>query len=125
MLAHRAGVPNLPPEAIDLDLIGQRDRVLEILCDAKLQSRPGQILAYHAVTGGFMLGNRVVGPFGRDNPRAFGHLDFSNVFTWADPDRALSVALLTTGKPVVSSHMISLFRLLGEIGRAFPRIDSE
>ena len=270
VLGHRAGVPNLPPEAVDLDLLGRPDRVLEILCDAQLQSRPGRVLAYHAVTGGFilgevvervtgqsvrqvlreqiaeplglrwmnygvprehfdeaavnaftgpapppplsgllrralgadtrtivelsndprfvcgvlpsanvmttawelcafyqclleegrfegrqvfaprtvrhataeqsyweidftlmapiryglgfMLGNPTIGLFGRDNPHAFGHLGFSNVFSWADPDRDLSVALLTTGKPVLSLHVIALVDLIGEIGRAFPRL---
>jgi CubicO group peptidase (beta-lactamase class C family) len=270
VLAHRAGVPNLPPDAIDLDLLGKPDQVLELLCDAELQSRPGRLLAYHAVTGGFilgevvervtgkslrevlreeiadplglqwlnygvtpeqvgevalnactgpspppplaqilrralgadlrdvvelsndprfltgvipsanvmttaleintfyqclldggehegkqvfdartirhataeqswwevdftllyplryglgfMLGSKRVGPFGRDNPYAFGHIGFSNVFCWADPERELSVALLTTGKPVVALHVIPLFDLIGEIGKVFPKL---
>lgn len=56
VLAHRAGIPNLPPGSVDLDLLSNPDQVLEVLCDAKLQSRPGRMLAYHAVTGGFILG---------------------------------------------------------------------
>jgi CubicO group peptidase (beta-lactamase class C family) len=56
LLAHRAGLPNLPPDALDLDLLGQPDRVLELMCDARLSSRPGRVLAYHAVSGGFVLG---------------------------------------------------------------------
>jgi len=35
VLAHRAGLPNLPPEAFDLDLLGEPDRILEIPCDAE------------------------------------------------------------------------------------------
>jgi len=59
ILSHRAGIPNLPPEAIDLDLLGRPERVVEILADARPRSRPGRLLAYHAVSGGFVLGEIV------------------------------------------------------------------
>jgi CubicO group peptidase (beta-lactamase class C family) len=268
VLAHRAGMPNLPPEALDLDLLGHPDKVLELLCDAELTSRPGRALAYHAVTGGFvlaevvrrvtgkdiqevlreeitqplgldrmrygvvpedvdlvainsftgppvpppisgvlqralgasvedvvelsndprfltgvipsanvittahelsvfyqclldhgrygdaqvfqprtvrhataeqsyweidftlgaplryglgfMLGNKRFGPFGTDNPHAFGHIGFSNVFSWADPDRGLVVSMLNTGKPVLSPQVFPLLKVLKSIGHAFP-----
>ena len=55
ILSHRAGIPNLPPEAIDLDLLGRPERVVAILADAKPRTRPGRLLAYHAVSGGFVL----------------------------------------------------------------------
>ena len=268
LLAHRAGIPNLPPEAIDLELLGHPDRVVEILCDARLRTRPGRMLAYHAVSGGFVLGevvrqvcgqdirrvlekeileplrlrwmrygvvredlprvavNAFTGPpvppplaqilrgalgtsiphavelsndprfllgtipsanvvttadelaaffqcllqegeldgvrvfdprtvhratseqswwemdwtlglpiryglgfmlggrvslFGADNPAAFGHLGLSNVLGWADPEREIAVALLNSGKPLVSAHVVPLAQLLLEIGRAFRR----
>jgi CubicO group peptidase (beta-lactamase class C family) len=56
VLAHRAGVPNLPPEVLDLDNIGNRELLREALCDAKPFARPGRFLAYHAISGGFILG---------------------------------------------------------------------
>jgi CubicO group peptidase (beta-lactamase class C family) len=269
VLAHRAGVPNLPPEAIDLDLLGRTDEVVNLLCESELVSRPGRVLAYHAVTGGFILGEvvrrvtgqdmrqvydeqigrhlgarymsfgvrpddvdavaknaftglpvvpplkqilqralglgmrevvelsndrrflegiipsanscatadelsvfyqcllqsgewegkRVFSPrtvrrataeqaiweidftlgmpiryglgfmlggkslslFGRDNPFAFGHLGLSNVFGWADPERAISVALLTTGKGVIGPHMRPLLEWIVKVGEIFPR----
>jgi CubicO group peptidase (beta-lactamase class C family) len=268
LLAHRAGIPNLPPDSIDLDLLGHPDRVVEILSAARPRSRPGRLLAYHAVSGGFVLGevvrrvtgrdirsvleneileplglrwmrygvkpedvqrvalNAFTGPpvpppvaqilrnalgtdlhhavelsndprfltgiipsgnvvttaeefsaffqcllqqgelggvrvfeprtvrhataeqsyweldltlglpiryglgfmlgggvslFGYDNPEAFGHLGLSNVIAWADPERSISVALLTSGKPILSSHVLRLGQLLFEIGRAFPK----
>ena len=34
---------------------------------------------------GLMLGDRPVGIFGQNTPRAFGHLGFTNIFAWADP----------------------------------------
>ena len=70
---------------------------------------------------GFMLGSRSLGLFGFDNPRAFGHVGLSNVFTWADPERELVVALLTTGKPVLGAHVVPLLKLLRDIGRTFPK----
>jgi len=270
LLAHKAGIPNLPPEAMDLDLLGQPEKVVEIMCDAELRSRPGRVLAYHAVSGGFvlaevvrrvtgsdirtvldreligplgyrwmrygvrsedlplvardavtgppvpwpislilrnalgaeiehvielandpryltgivpsanivttaselcafyqclldggeqngvrvlepntirhatgesawwevdftlglpiryglgfMLGNKGVGLFGSDNEHAYGHVGFSNIFSWADPERALSVALCASGKPVLSLHAVRLVQWLLAIGRAFPKV---
>uniref|UniRef100_UPI003BF7E891 serine hydrolase domain-containing protein n=1 Tax=Stenotrophomonas maltophilia TaxID=40324 RepID=UPI003BF7E891 len=56
VLAHRAGVASLPKEALDLDLIDDGERLVELICDAKPASAPGRLLAYHAVSGGFILG---------------------------------------------------------------------
>ncbi len=270
LLAHKAGIPNLPPESIDLDLLGQPEKVVEIMCDAELRSRPGRVLAYHAVSGGFvlaevvrrvtgddirtvlereligplgyrwmrygvreadlplvardavtgppvpwpvsailrnalgaeiehvielandpryltgivpsanvvttaselcafyqclldggeqngvrvleprtirhatgesawwevdftlglpiryglgfMLGSRGISLFGTDNDHAFGHVGFSNTFSWADPERALSVAMCASGKPVLSLHAVRLVQWLRAIGRAFPKV---
>jgi CubicO group peptidase (beta-lactamase class C family) len=270
LLAHKAGIPNLPPDAMDLDLLGQPEKVVEIMCDAELRSRPGRVLAYHAVSGGFvlaevvrrvtgddirtvleheligplgyrwmrygvreadlplvardavtgpsvpwpispilrnalgadiehvielandpryltgivpsanivttafelcafyqclldggeqngvrvlepatirhatgesawweidftlglpiryglgfMLGSRGISLFGRDNEHAFGHVGFSNIFSWADPERALSVALCASGKPVLSLHAVRLVQWLGAIAGAFPKV---
>ena len=64
VLAHRAGVPNLPSEALDLDRADDREFLVGLLCDAKPFARPGRTLAYHAVSGGFILGevvNQVTG----------------------------------------------------------------
>jgi CubicO group peptidase (beta-lactamase class C family) len=70
---------------------------------------------------GFMLGGSPVGLFGPRTPHAFGHLGFTNIVSWADPDRSLSVALLTSGKPFLSLDVIRLLQLVVEIARAFPR----
>jgi CubicO group peptidase (beta-lactamase class C family) len=65
VLAHRAGVPNLPRDAFDLDHMPDRDYLREVLCDAKPFARPGAMLAYHAVSGGFILGEVVQQVTGR------------------------------------------------------------
>ncbi|TFG94689.1 MAG: class A beta-lactamase-related serine hydrolase [Myxococcales bacterium] len=270
ILAHRAGIPNLPPGAIDLDLLQTPDHVIELLCEARPRTRPGRLVAYHAVSGGFILAevvkratgssirevfekeialplglhrtsygvppsdvdqvavNAATGPplppplswvlrgalgvgvrkavelsndprfltsiiaaanvvttagelatfydclldegrlgevrvfdprtvrhatseqsyweidltlglpiryglgfmlgsegpslFGWNNPRAFGHVGFTNVLSWADPQRRLAVALLTSGKPILGPHVARLVQLMVEIGRAFPKV---
>jgi CubicO group peptidase (beta-lactamase class C family) len=66
VLAHRSGVPNLPREAMGLDRVGDRDLMLQVLCDAKPSSAPGKNLAYHATSGGFILGEVVHRVTGRD-----------------------------------------------------------
>jgi len=270
ILAHRAGIPNLPPGSIDLDLLETPERVIELLCEARPRTRPGRLVAYHAVSGGFILAevvrratgssirevfekeialplglhrtsygvhpdevdavavNAATGPpvppplswilrgalgvgvrevvelsndprfltsiiaaanvvttagelaafydcllgegtlggvrvfdprtvrhatseqsyweidltlglpiryglgfmlgtegpslFGWNNPRAFGHIGFTNVLSWADPQRRLAVALLTSGKPILGPHVARLVQLMVAIGRAFPKV---
>jgi CubicO group peptidase (beta-lactamase class C family) len=269
VVSHKAGIPNLPPEAFDLDLLEQPERMLEIMCELRPRARPGQLLAYHAVSGGFVLAevarratgrtlrellaekfreplglewlhygveaeqvplvaqNALTGPplvppistllrnaigvplaevvrlsndprflraiipsanvistardmaaffqclldggelggvrvlrprtiqhaidgqtgreldltlllpitysmgfmlgtpwlslYGWNHPRAFGHLGLSNIFCWADPDRDLAVALLTTGKPVISLHAVRIAQLVSALHDTFPK----
>jgi CubicO group peptidase (beta-lactamase class C family) len=66
VLAHRSGVPNLPREALDLDRADDRDFLVEALCDAKPFHSPGKLLAYHAVSGGYILGEVVHRTTGKD-----------------------------------------------------------
>ena len=71
---------------------------------------------------GPMLGDDPIGLFGPRSGHAFGHIGFTNIWSWADPERGLAVALLTSGKPVLALQVIRLFQLIFEINRAFPRI---
>ncbi|WP_370501466.1 lipase LipE [Mycolicibacterium sp. jd] len=48
---------------------------------------------------GYMLGSKRFGPFGRDAAGAFGHTGLTDIVVWADPQRALSVAVVSSGKP--------------------------
>jgi CubicO group peptidase (beta-lactamase class C family) len=270
VLSHRAGVPNLPADAFDLDRFGDREFQLEMLCAAKPRSRPGKLLSYHAVSGGFiiaeivkrvtgkgirsvlaqeileplgfrwgnygvkatdvervalsyptgppalpplstvleralglppdeitvrsndpryltgvvpsgnvittanelsrffellraggeldgvrileprtirratserafreidftlvaplrhasgfMLGARAISLFGPDTEEAFGHLGFTNVLGWADPERALSVGLMTSGKPMLHPALGDLWLLTRAIGQEAPKV---
>jgi CubicO group peptidase (beta-lactamase class C family) len=55
VLAHRAGVAALPREALDIERINDDEFLLEAVCDAKPAHAAGELLAYHAVSGGFIL----------------------------------------------------------------------
>lgn len=59
VLAHRAGVPGLPKAALDLDRVNDREFLTRTICEAKPFVKPGTLLAYHAVSGGFILGEIV------------------------------------------------------------------
>lgn len=270
ILSHRAGVPNLPREVFDLDVLEDPARILDVICDTKPVSRPGKSLAYHAISGGFilqailervtgkplrrlladeildplgfrwgnygveaedvplvgrcyatgfpvlpplstlltralgvpvgeiiaksndprflqatipaanvitsanelgrffellraggtldgveilhprtirratvehsyreldltlgfptryslgfMLGAQVLSLYGPDTEETFGHLGFSNVLGWADPARALSGALVTSGKPIVYPELPQLLALMARIGRHTGRV---
>ena len=59
VLAHRAGVPALPRELLEVDKLADRDLVCRVICEAKPQLKPGKLLAYHAISGGVILGEIV------------------------------------------------------------------
>jgi len=71
---------------------------------------------------GFMLGQYPVSLFGWDAPHAFGHLGFTNIFSWADPERDLAAAVVTSGKPFLNAEILRLLSLIFTIGRVFPKI---
>jgi CubicO group peptidase (beta-lactamase class C family) len=66
VLTHRAGVPNMPPEQMRLENLAHPERIVRLLCAARPTWTPGRRLAYHAITGGFILGEIVRRVTGRD-----------------------------------------------------------
>lgn len=66
---------------------------------------------------GFMLGQQTLSLYGPGTPEAFGHLGFITIFTWADPQRDLTGALLTTGKTMLGTHFPALLKLQWDINR--------
>jgi CubicO group peptidase (beta-lactamase class C family) len=59
VLAHRAGVPTLPRKTLDLEHVSDRELIIQAISDAKPFVKPGTLLAYHAVSGGYILGEIV------------------------------------------------------------------
>ena len=72
-------------------------------------------------SAGFMLGADVLSLFGPDTDEAFGHLGFTNVLGWADPERGLSVGLITSGKPILHPGLPLLWALTRRIGQEAPK----
>jgi len=70
---------------------------------------------------GFMLGLRSFGFYGPRTADAYGHLGFTNVLGWADPDRDISVAFMNTGKPLLSARMVAWLNVTRVIGTRIPR----
>ena len=70
---------------------------------------------------GFMLGNRAMSFYGPRTQKAFGHMGFTNVLAWADPERDISACFMNTGKPLLSAKMIAWFNITRAIGTRIPR----
>jgi CubicO group peptidase (beta-lactamase class C family) len=70
---------------------------------------------------GFILGARLASPYGIGTPRAFGHLGFTNVFVYADPTRDIAVALMTSGKPVLTPALARTLWVMQVIAAKMPR----
>jgi CubicO group peptidase (beta-lactamase class C family) len=59
ILSHRAGIPNVPKEALDLATVNDWEAQRELMYAMKPLSRAGKRQAYHAVSGGNVLGEVV------------------------------------------------------------------
>lgn len=70
---------------------------------------------------GFMLGGQWLSLYGPDTAYAFGHLGFTNIVSWADPERQVAAALITSGKPLVYPELLYLYDVMRQIGRACPK----
>ena len=66
---------------------------------------------------GLILGERSLGLYGVNTEQAYGHLGFIQIITWADPQRDLAAALLTTGKPIEARSLYRLSQLMLTISR--------
>jgi CubicO group peptidase (beta-lactamase class C family) len=119
LLSHRAGVPSLPADAFDLDRIGDREFMLGLLCAAKPRSRPGKLLSYHAVSGGFIIAEIVRRVTGKDIRAVLGQEILKPLgFRWGNygvrPKDIGRVALsYPTGPPALPPLSTFLHRALG------------
>ena len=69
-----------------------------------------------AFSYGYMLGGKVLSLYGPNTTEAFGHLGWINIMGWADPERALSVGLITTGKSVIYPELARFWEIGHRIG---------
>ncbi len=70
-----------------------------------------------AFSYGYMLGGRVLSLYGPNTTQAFGHLGWINIMGWADPERDLSVGLITTGKSVLYPELARFWEIGRRIGK--------
>jgi CubicO group peptidase (beta-lactamase class C family) len=119
VLAHRAGVASMPPETLDLDRIGDHDFILRAICESKPSIRPGRILAYHAVSGGYILGEIVRRVTGRSVREVLAEEILDPLgFRWGNygvrPDDVDRVApAYVTGPPLLPPLSTLVKRVLG------------
>jgi CubicO group peptidase (beta-lactamase class C family) len=66
VLSHRAGIPQLPRDMLDLERLEDPERILEAIPRLRSVHRPGAAVAYHTVSGGFVLGEIVRRVTGKD-----------------------------------------------------------
>ena len=74
---------------------------------------------------GLMLGARLLSLYGQDTQHAFGHLGFTNMLAWADPERAISVAVMTNGKPALYPELARFYNLMQRITSVAPKVARE
>ncbi|PLW81181.1 serine hydrolase [Kineobactrum sediminis] len=76
-------------------------------------------------SAGLMLGDEPFGIWGPNSRQAFGHLGLVNKFAWADPQRDLSAAILTSGLPVIAHHIPALVNVIRSIAKTVPVRDCD
>ena len=119
VLAHRAGVPSISSDALDLDHLDDREYLLGLITEAKPSLQPGTTLAYHAVSGGFILGeivHRVTGKPIREvlHDEILGPLDFRWGNYGVAPEDVDRVGLsYLTGPPLLPPISTLTTRVLG------------
>ena len=131
VLSHRAGIPNLPPEAMNLDRLNDPQSIVRMLCEAEPAWRPGRDLAYHAITGGFILGEIVRRVTGKGID-VFLRQELQQPLGWhwmrygVRPSEVKKVALsYFTGLPAVPPLSNLLFRALGARFEEVTRISND
>ncbi|HET9075165.1 MAG TPA: serine hydrolase domain-containing protein [Solirubrobacteraceae bacterium] len=71
---------------------------------------------------GLMLGAKVVSLYGLDTDLAFGHLGLINIVGWADPERGVSGALLTSGKAILYPDIHRFWAVMQTIAAEIPKL---
>ncbi len=71
---------------------------------------------------GLVLGAQLLSLYGRDTQHAFGHLGFTNILAWADPERALACAVMTNGKPLLYPELWRFYGLMQRITSEAPKV---
>lgn len=71
---------------------------------------------------GFMLGHKWLSLYGHDTADAFGHIGFTAVTVWADPERKIAAALMTSGKPFITPGQVLWLNVARTVSKVIPKI---
>jgi CubicO group peptidase (beta-lactamase class C family) len=71
---------------------------------------------------GLMLGSKFLSPFGLDTDHAFGHLGLINIMGWGDPERGISVGLITSGKALLYPEVPRFWWVMQTISSTMPKV---
>ncbi len=119
VLTHRAGIPTVREAPMNLELLADWPRIVEILCNARPISTPGRRLTYHALTGGYVIGEVVQRVTGADirtflRREILDPLGFETFGYGIDARRVHEVAEnATTGLPSLPPQSWLMARALG------------
>lgn len=117
ILSHRAGIASF--KDIDPEILFHHDQVIELICNAEPTNVTGRELAYHALTGGYVLGElvqRITGESIREFLRVNVQepMGMRNFNYGCPPERFPEVATnYLTGLPVVFPARQFIKRILG------------
>lgn len=119
VLAHRAGIPQLPRDMLDLERLEDPERILEAIPQLRSVHRPGARVAYHTISGGFVLGEIVRRATGNDIRTVLAETILDPLgFRWmnygvASKDVPLVGLAYPTGPPLVPPMSGLMTRALG------------
>lgn len=118
ILSHRGGIQGLPRN-IDPKIVFDHDAFTELLCESKRVLSGGSRMAYHAITGGFILGEIVRRVTGKDirellvetlkKPLGFRYFNYGT----CEEDSNKVAVNYYTGWPVTFPFSIHIRRALG------------
>ncbi len=82
-----------------------------------------KLLAPIRYSQGFMLGADYVSVFGPDSDKVFGHIGLTNIIGWADPERQIAGALMTSGKPLIYPEMWNWYTIPWQVATALGKTE--
>ena len=130
ILSHRGGIPSLP-RSIDPEIVFDHDAFMTLLYKSKHVSQGGRRMAYHAITGGFILDEIVRRVTGKDirellvetlkKPLGFRYFNYGI----CDEDKNKVAANYYTGWPVIFPFSIYIKRALGASWKDIMRLSND
>lgn len=130
ILSHHGGIPSLPRN-IEPEIVFDHNAFTKLLCESRRVLQGGKRMAYHAITGGFILGEivrRVTGRSIRDllvetvkKPLGFRYFNYGT----CDEDSNKVAVNYYTGWPIIFPFSTYIKRVLGASWKDIVRISDD